>query len=682
MNDLTPGPVIEIIHGVEVRDPNRWLEDRALPHTDRWIRMQNRLCEQYFLQSKSYGPLRTIVSDALSVEIVDQAVRVGNKVFLKKRSGDQAHASIWVQLDGEREGSLLVDPRNLGTNVAVDILQITSDGALLAVGVRASGSDAMEVRIADVLSGDILPDHLPQAYLRGFRFDPLGRGFYYCVEPRFGVADHSIKYHRLGCPSNDTILFAIPSAEHRRLILLSCETAVGALVTEGAGATATQDLYLAQGCAESWKMIYQGRRGRWFPILSQGRLFLLDMEETRNGRLIELSDTGEFLRVVISESQNCIHKCFAIRTGFLVSYLTDRRLRIERWSIEGNLIGPLNLPSDGSIELLTQCLDQSSAAFFLHESYTHAPSLWEVDLSEQGAPQRWTAPRERIAAVVRESWYTSLDGTRIPIVLLEPTDKHLKSPRAAILFGYGGFGFAEQPRYSRLARILVTLGVTIARAGIRGGSEFGEAWHVAAMGRNKQRAIDDFLAAALWLSAEGLTDPDHLAIMGGSNGGLVVAAAATQRPSLFKAAICTGPLTDMVRYERFDHAYRWRAEFGTVEDPEEFRALLRYSPYHNIKEGFQYPAMLFVTGDADDRCNPAHVRKMVKSLQDLPDQKGPFITDYGEVWGHVGTLSLAERIEILTRKVAFICDQLGIVLPEGDANELPGVSELRIAGIR
>jgi prolyl oligopeptidase len=218
-----------------------------------------------------------------------------------------------------------------------------------------------------------------------------------------------------------------------------------------------------------------------------------------------------------------------------------------------------------------------------------------------------------------------------------------------------------------LAKILVELGVTIARPGIRGGAEFGENWHQAATGRKRQTAINDFLAAAGWLLLEGITDQEHLAIMGGSNGGLLVAAAAVQRPDLFKAVICTGPLTDMVRYEHFDGASRWRGEYGTVENAEDFRALLAYSPYHNLKDSIDYPATLFVTGDADDRCNPAHARKMAAALQEREAQQHSILLDHAAQWGHAPTMSLTERIEALTRKVVFLCDQLDIAIGEGVA---------------
>ena len=539
-----------------------------------------------------------------------------------------------------------------------------------------SGSDAMEINIAEVTHGVTLPDRLPLSYGRGFAFDAQGKGFYYCLEPLDENTDPAIKYHQIGnLSSSDVSLFSIPWKKHRRLILLSSRGTLAAVVTDSAGKGMVQDLYLAsEGNNTLWNPVYERIRGRKWPLLAHGRVYLLDLEETPNGSLIELGEKDEPARVIIPERSNPIQRCFAVQNGFLVSLLVDRQTRIEQWTAEGEFIGALDLPSGGSIEVLPPCSEESSSLFILHESYTQAPCLWETDLSETRAagPICWTAPDEKSTAIVRECSYTSRDGTRIPMILLEPASKQRLGPQPVVLFGYGGFGAPELPRYSRLGKILVDLGATIARPSIRGGSEFGKEWHQAATKMRKQNSVDDFLGAAQWLLSEGIADEERLAIMGSSNGGLLVAASAVQMPELFTAVVCTGPLTDMVRYEHFDHASRWRDEYGTVEDAEEFRALLSYSPYHNVEDTVDYPAMLFVTGDADDRCNPAHVRKMAAALQERAAQQHPILVDHGQHWGHLPTLSLSERINALSRKIAFLCEQIDIHFPEGGASDLFG----------
>jgi prolyl oligopeptidase len=670
MTTVTQGGTIEVIHGVEVRDPYRWLEDRQLPDTQEWINRQQQLCDQYFLQNKFYSPLKRIITDTLTVEVIDQAARVGERVFLRKQNDGQEQAAIWVRSAGQPEDRLLVEPATLGSNISVGILRISSDGSLLAYTVRSSGSDAAGVYIVNVETGEALPDHLELSYVRSFAFIAQGNGFYYCTEPVNGPETLAIKLHNFGeSPSSDITLFSVPWAKHRRLILLSNCGTLAAVITEFVGVEMSQDLYVSsESNSSAWMALYTGVRGRVWPILARGRIFRLDRENARNGRIVELPNEDKLPRVIVPEGSNAIQRCLVTKEGFVLTYLVDRKPRVEQWSTKGSFIGTIDLPPGRSIEILPSYLEQSSSLFFLHESYTDAPYLSEINLSkeERVEPIQWAVTNEKSHATVRELWYRSHDGALIPMSLLEPSEKPRSGVQRVILSAYGGFGAAEMPRYSRFAKIMADLGVTIAKPSIRGGSEFGEEWHKAATRRQKQTAIDDFLAAADWLCSEGITDVRHLAIMGASNGGLLVAAAAMQRPDVFKAVICTGPLTDMLRYEQFDHASKWRDEYGTVEDAEDFRALLAYSPYHNVKDTADYPAMLFVTGDADDRCNPAHVRKMVAALQERPSQRQLVIVDYLKEWGHFPTLSLTERVEALDRKIAFLCEQLNVVVPGGN----------------
>jgi len=228
---------------------------------------------------------------------------------------------------------------------------------------------------------------------------------------------------------------------------------------------------------------------------------------------------------------------------------------------------------------------------------------------------------------------------------------------------YGGFGIAVTPRFSVLVAIMIECGAIFALPRIRGGGELGMQWHDAARGRNRQKSFDDFLAAAEWLCSRGITSPSQLAIFGGSNSGLLVGAALTQRPDLFAVALCIAPLLDMVRYELFDRAVKWRREYGTVQDPEDFRALYAYSPYHRVQDDVDYPPIMFVSGDKDDRCNSLHVRKMAARLQDREAQSSAVIVDYSEERGHTPVLPLTTRVSALARRIAFLAKHLNVLLP-------------------
>jgi len=253
------------------------------------------------------------------------------------------------------------------------------------------------------------------------------------------------------------------------------------------------------------------------------------------------------------------------------------------------------------------------------------------------------------------------------LVAPQKTDTGVGSP--VIMTSYGGFGVPTAPGFSVLVSVMMELGATFALPHIRGGSEFGRRWHDEARGRNRQVAFDDFIAAAQWLCANGEASPKRLAIFGGSNAGLLVGAAMTQRPDLFSAALCIAPLLDMVRYERFDRAMQWRQEYGASEIEEEFQALYAYSPYHNIADDVDYPPVLFVSGDRDDRCNPAHVRKMAARLQQRDVQSNSVLVDYSLERGHSPVLPLSIRIESLARRLAFLCRELNITIPFGDCHD-------------
>lgn len=668
MSEVRKSDVVEVIHGIAVRDPYRWLEDRQDPDTHAWITRQHQICASYFSENRFSTRLRQIVSDTLSVEVIDRAARVGHNLFLRKQLKGEEQAGIWVRNDGSMEDRLLVDPATLCANTSVDILRISSDGLLLAYSARTSGSDASEIQFADVTTGARLPECLPQSYGRGLIFDAQARGFYYCTEPTDGAVELSIRHHQIGTSiSEDISVFSVPWSKYRRLTVFSSGKTIAAAITNLIGEDKVQDIYtMTEGGSVAWNPLIQGLHGRKWPILVGGRTFIFDKDDASNGRLIELLDESGVFRVVVPENPDVSQNFSSVHGGFLSIYRIDGHPRIERWSCDGQFLGALALPPAGSLEVLPLCEDGTSSFFFLHETYTDAPKLWEVDLSQE----RWwdpvllTVTEERSRAIVFDHTFIARDGTELPIVLIEPAEKRTTLAKHVLLTAYGGFGISELPRFSRMAKILAGLGVTIARPSIRGGSERGEKWHQAATRQKHQTAIDDFIAAAEWLISEGITDEQHLAITGSSSGGLLVAAAIVQRPSLFTAAVCTGPLTDMVRYERFDQAWQWRTEYGTVEDAQDFKALFAYSPYHNVKDAVDYPAVLFVTGDADDRCNPAHVRKMAAVLQEREVQSHPIIVDYMQSWGHVATLSLTERVDALTRKLSFLCDLLNIDISE------------------
>jgi prolyl oligopeptidase len=274
--------------------------------------------------------------------------------------------------------------------------------------------------------------------------------------------------------------------------------------------------------------------------------------------------------------------------------------------------------------------------------------------------------------VAQKLTYLSRDGTEVAISLVGPGDPSSHRDRPVIMTAYGGFGLTLTPQFSAFVSVMLELGFLFAVPEIRGGGERGKQWHEAARGRNRQVAFDDFISAAEWLCMKGFTNPKKLSIFGGSNSGILVGAAITQRPDLFRAALCVAPLLDMVRYHLFDRARVWASEYGTADDPDELRALLAYSPYHRVREDTNYPAVLFVCGDKDTRCNPAHARKMAARLQHRPTQRHTILLDHSTERGHAPTMPLSVRVDALTHRIAFLCHELEIPIPQEMQHEPAG----------
>jgi len=337
--------------------------------------------------------------------------------------------------------------------------------------------------------------------------------------------------------------------------------------------------------------------------------------------------------------------------------------QIRIFSFSGKGMGELPIRSDETLRMVGGS-PESDELLLETESFTEPIGIFRHS-AKSGNRTLWTRrniPFESADYGHSQIWYMSKDGTRVPMYLVGRRDILEGTCSPTIMTSYGGYGVSMTPQFSVFVAFLMERGCLFALLNIRGGSEFGVKWHNAAKRRNRQTAYDDFLSAAEWLIKTGRTIPGKLAIFGGSNSGLLVGAALTQRPDLFRAAVCMVPMLDMLRYHLFDNAHVWKEEFGTVDDPDDFVALVKYSPYHQVREGVAYPATMIVSGDADRNCNPLHARKMTARLQAANVSEHPILLDYNNLRGHSPVLPLSARIEALTDRMAFLCDQLQLPL--------------------
>jgi prolyl oligopeptidase len=661
-------PAEEMIHGVLVRDPYRWLEDRSLPETEEWIREQQRRCNEYFAECEDLLAIRERVRAYLDVEITDQPSRVGSQYFYRRRNQGQEQASIYTRDAFTGRERLLVDACSLGAFGSVGVHRISEDGSLLAYELKRGGGDRKAIHIVEVKSGRALLDFIETGYARGFSFISDDSGFCYSHEGQAASGGHTVRLHRFGQSGPDHVCFRVVNTRGSRLILTADRTHLGAIHMYQADGASVIDFWMAQRREpENWRCIFANRKLPYSPILRQGRVFALSYEQSSNGKLVELNHAGEELRVVIPEQDAKIRQLVISGSTIFGNYLNRMTPSLQCWSLTGENLGCLDIPVDGTIQLLPPQTEAADSIFYTYESFSKPLRIFEHRPNTEKT-HLWHHRTIRTAfadCLLRETTFPSKDGVSIPITIASYPQTRVAQRLPIVMTSYGGFGVSMTPQFSILVAIMMELGVSFAVPHIRGGGEFGKEWHDAARGRSRQVAFNDFITGAEWLIREGLTSPDQLAVFGGSNSGLLVGAAMTQRPDLFRAVLCIAPLLDMVRYEFFDQALKWREEYGTVDRPEDFAALYACSPYHRITEDVDYPSLLFVSGDEDDRCNPAHVRKMAARLQGRSAQHSAVIVDYCEERGHSPVLPLSVRIEALARRIAFLCRELKLPVEFG-----------------
>ncbi|MDE1161203.1 MAG: prolyl oligopeptidase family serine peptidase [Acidobacteriaceae bacterium] len=654
----------DAIHGVRVSDPYRWLEDSLQPETTAWIEAQRTRFEEYFDGKPSLAILTQRVERLLSIDSVDQIVRTRERYIYRKRFAYEEHPSICSRSVSAREDRVLVSSDRHGPSATVAIHALSSDGTKLAYEVSRDGSDLREIHFINVEDGSVLAEHLGAGYCRGIAFG--AEGFFYSVEKPTMGGTFDICYRPYGTHGEDQLVYRISSSECLRLVLLSDDQRVGIVVIRGSELDPRIDFLMSTlSPTPLWKDVVLGAKG-FAPVLSNGRIFAVVKTTLQSTSLLELSADGEPLREVVPPVPFPIRQLGFTDDEVFVDGTFDGEPCIHSWTLEDRIRTSLPFSKATGLQLLSKYGCKSNSVFYSVQSFSHPPVLFERLHGESKQPLDDTGDltKSSLSWIVREESCRSKDGTVIPMTIVYCGSGEPLHTRPAILTSYGGFGRATTPKYSVLVHTMVELGVVFAIAHIRGGGEKGKEWHEDGRGRKRQNSFDDFLAVAEWLGKEGICDGHRLAIFGGSNSGLLVAAVMTQRPDLFRAVLCIAPLTDMVRYEQFPRATRWRSEYGSVENRDDFTSLYAFSPYHHVSDLAHYPAVMFVTGEKDDRCDPAHTRKMAAILQERSRSNRPIVVDYGAERGHSATRSRTAKIAALGKRLTFLCHELGICVPE------------------
>jgi prolyl oligopeptidase len=666
------GSVTEILHGVRVTDPYRWLEDQDSARTREWLSAQHKYARSYLDAVPGRDRIRERIRELLDVEMCDSVQKVGQRYFFRKRLSRQEQFCLYFRDGADGVDQLLIDPAERGTGpyTAVKPLRVSPDGRLLLYEVKEGGERTGTFELLEIETRTKLPDCLPRGYLRGFAFAPHSDSFYYVHEcPSAKRPFYRAAYrHVLGTSfDTDVEVFSAGEDEKLRLHIVPGAEQLGLMVMRFGERTLTDFFLLRMGEECNAEPILRNaayKFGPWF--LKDGRILAITDHDSPNFRIVEVrSRPGrepEFVDVV-REGDAVIQNWAVAGDRIFVSYLRELKSEVEIFDLSGSRIGRLPLEPSSTIRLLGNVGD-ADELLFEQESFTAPMKVYRHSLAT-GEVNPWAerlVPFKSREFTHTQVWFMAKDGTRIPMYLVARQDVLDNGSHATIMTSYGGFGVSMTPQFSVFVAFLMERGCLFALPNIRGGSEFGMAWHEAAKRRNRQVAFDDFLGAAEWLIASGRTAPNELAIFGGSNSGLLVGAAMTQRPDLFRAVVCMVPMLDMLRYHLFDNTHVWKEEFGTADDPEDFPALLRYSPYHNVHDRTAYPATMIVSGDSDQNCNPMHARKMTARLQAANVSESPIFIDYSPHRGHSPVLPLTERVDALTDRMAFLCDQLNLTI--------------------
>lgn len=660
-------PVTDIIHGVSVTDPYRWLEDQESPRTRQWLIQQTAYTREYLDGLPGRERIRSRIREFLEIETYDSLLVSSCRYVFRKRRPNEEQPCIYTR-DLEGDDRLLIDPatRATGKFTAVKPLVISPDGQLLVYEVKDGGERASRVELIDIRSGAQLPDTLPHGYLRAFGFSPDSRSFYYAQEPiqHNEAVPAAIYQHKLGTSfEEDELIFQLRDPNNVRLGLTVGPKYLLIIVSKFDDRK-TLDCYLKPFEVSSpAHLVLSGVDYLFGPRFVDDRLLVITNKQAPNLRVVEFqidSQGAREVRDVVPARDALILNWAPLRDLVAASYLEGKAYRLRTFDFSGREVGEIPL-REGTTRLITS--DRTRDELFLHyESFFQSPAIHR-HCYETGTTHEWTRSAVTLDPSLydhHQGIYASKDGTQIPIHVVGRKDVLERECNPTILTSYGGFRHVMTPQFSVFVSFLMEKGCVFALPAIRGGGDFGPAWHEAAKRRKRQNAFDDFLSAAEWLIESGISDPKRIGIFGGSNSGLLVGAALTQAPELFRAALFNAPLLDMLRYHLFNGAVKWVDEFGTSQDPDDFPVLWSYSPYHRVRDDVAYPAVMMISGDSDQNCNPLHARKMVARLQAGSCSRHPIILDYNQHRGHSPVLPLSMRIDALTDRMAFFCAQLGL----------------------
>ncbi|NNL53798.1 MAG: S9 family peptidase [Woeseia sp.] len=676
-------------HGREVPDPYRWLEDDVRENEDvaDWVEKQNATTFAYLATIDERARIERRLRELWDYERFGLPVKRGGRYFYEFNDGLQNQDVLLSQTALDADPEVLIDPNRWADDgtIALASWHPSPNGQLLAYLEQDGGTDWRIARVLDVASGKVLEDRLEWLKFTGLSWAKDNSGFYYSRFPEPEAADkfqslnlnHSVYFHRIGdTQDKDQLVFARPDApswnvgaevtEDNRYLVITISQGTDSryqIAVKDLQSADSQPYMLIEGFDYDYSLV--GNRG--------ATLFFRTTNDAPRGRLIGINlenPAPSEWREIIPQTSLVLNQVEYVGGQLIAEYMQDAWSLVKRFDLDGKHIGDVDLPGIGSASGFSGRSDDPET-FFAYSSFDTPPTINRLDVST-GNVSVFKQPVVDFDSgdyVVEQDFYESKDGTRIPMFITHRKDLQRDGTNPTLLYGYGGFNISLTPSFSVTRVAWLEMGGVWAVANLRGGGEYGEAWHKAGTKLDKQNVFDDFIAAAEHLIDEKYTRPEKLSIMGGSNGGLLVGAVTNQRPDLFGAALPAVGVMDMLRFHLFTAGRYWVDDYGSADDPEEFAALYAYSPYHNVRHGADYPAVLVSTADTDDRVVPGHSFKYAAALQDAQGGDAPVLIRIETRAGHGAGTPTDKAIEAYADRWGFLLRALDMRLPEGFGEE-------------
>ncbi len=644
------GDVVDTYHGTEVPDPYRWLEDDMSEETSAWVKAQNELSFSYLDQIPFRDALKERMTEIWNYPKMGTPFKEGDFYFYSYNSGLQNQNILYIRKGPDGEGKVFLDPNTLSEDgtVALSAFSVSNDHRYVVYGTSKAGSDWQEFFVKEIETGNVLDDHIEWIKSSGASW--FENGFFYnrfdkpAEEDKLKGENKNSKvfYHRVGTPQSEDLLiykddthpdrsFHIGVTEDEKYMILSAyESTSGNAFAVGKAGVGTGDFtWLDEDFDADYQVV--GSKDHMLYVLTNDKAPLYKLV----GINMDHPDRSHWTDLIPEQAKNVLESVTLAGGKIIATYLQDAYNTASVFDLQGSMLHEIKLPGIGTLGGINGKMKEN-IAFFSFSSFNYPPTILKYNIADNSSETFYTSEVDFDAEAyeTKQVFYTSKDGTKIPMFIVHKKGLELNGNNPTLLYGYGGFNISLTPSFSTTRAVWLEQGGVFALANIRGGGEYGQEWHMAGTILHKQNVFDDFIAAAEYLIDEKYSSPKRLACYGGSNGGLLIGAVINQRPDLFAAAIPMVGVMDMLRFHKFTIGRYWTVDYGCSDDAEQFEYLLGYSPLHNISDEAEYPAVLVTTGDHDDRVVPAHSFKYAATLQEKYSGKNPVMIRINTDAGH------------------------------------------------